>query len=349
MLVGILSLGCVCTTSWADSVFIGNLERKNATIKQLKGDTLVYEINDRMNEAQAGKVSRIVVNNEAPLNSAEEAYAVGKWDEAVDAYQKTIRTATKPWVKDWAALRLVEAANKSGRFDAAATAYIVALVKDPALAASMKPAMPDSKSSFLDTAVSEVNTALQDPKMSTDQRRALLGFLVELQQARKDSPAEDAAYEQLAKLPGADVNDPNARRVLAKRRLSVAARAVETKNYQEAIAEIDANRAMFVEPSQQAEALFILAEARSGLAGTDPNALKDTALAYMRVVAVAKTEPGRPRVVESLLKTAAIMERLSEPQAATMLYEQVVAQFPDDPAAPKARENLERLRPQAAK
>jgi TolA-binding protein len=272
----------------------------------------------------------------------------GKWDQAVDGYQKTIRTTQKPWVKQWASMRLIDAGNKSGRLDAAVAAYIQMLLKDPAAAAAYKPTLPEAKSSYLDTAVKDVNTALGDSKLTVDQKRALIGFLVELHQARKDAAAEDEAYERLAKLPGADPNDAGARRVLAKRKISVASRALEAKNYRQALDEIENNRALFTEPAQQADALYILADARYALAGTDKNALKDSALAFMRVVAAAKNEAGRPHVVDSLLKTAAILEQLGETRGATGLYEQVLAQFADDPAAPKARDNLERLKKQAA-
>lgn len=328
----------------ADSFFVSNLETKNVIIKDYKGDNLVYEVNARISERPAGRIGRIIVNNEATLNAAEEAFSTDKWDKAVDDYQRVIRTASKPWIKDWAAMRLVEAANKSGRFDAAAAAYTLMLLKNPAGSAASKPAMPDSKSTFLTLAVADVNTALNDPKLTTDQKRALLGFLIELQQARKDSAGEDAAYDQLIKLPGTDVNDPNAKRVVARRKLTVALRLLEAKNYRQAIAEIDASRAAFIEPSQQAEALYILAESRYGLAGTDATALKDAGLAYMRVVAAAKNEPGRPRVVESMLKTAAIMEQIGQPQAASQLYQQIVSQYPDDPGVSQAKQNLDRLK-----
>jgi tetratricopeptide (TPR) repeat protein len=346
LVIGIWSLGL--SIAKADSIFVGSLERKDVTIRDIKGDTLIFDINGRQTETQASKVTRLTVTSEPPLNAAEEAYAAGKWDQAVDGYQKTLRTTQKPWVKEWAATRLIDAGNKSGRFDAAVSAYIQMLLKDPASAAGAKPSMPDAKSTYLDTAVKEVNTALGDSKLTVDQKRALLGFLVELQQARKDAAAEDDAYERLAKLPGADVNDSNARRVLAKRKISVASRALETKNYRQALDEVEKNRGLFTEPTQQADALFIIAEARHALAGSDNNALKDAALGYMRVVAAAKNEPGRPHVVDSLLKTAAILEQLGEPRAATGLYEQVLAQFADDPSAPKARDNLERLKKQAA-
>jgi TolA-binding protein len=334
------------THASADSVFVGTLERPDATIQSLNGDSLTFEINDRVSEIPIAKISRIVVDSDPPLTAAEEAYSVSNWDEAVDDYQKAIRTTAKPWVKQWSAMRLIDAANKTGRFDAAASAYLITLMHDPASATKIKPVMPDSKSAFLDTAVSDVNDAIKDSSTSVEQRRALLGFLIELEQAKKDSAAEDAAYEQIARLPGADTNDPDVRRHLANRHLAAAGAEVQSKNFQQAIDEIDSNRAMFGEPAEQADALYILAQAHYGLAGNDANALNDAALAYMRVVALAKDQPGAPHVVESLLQTAEIMQQLGEPQTAAKLDQQVLNQYPDDPAAQQARDNLNRLKDQ---
>ncbi|WP_428939232.1 tetratricopeptide repeat protein [Fontivita pretiosa] len=335
----------LCRAGLADSLFVGSLERKNVLIRDLKDGMVVYEINGRASEIEAGKVTRLLVSGEPALTAAEQAYAAAEWDQAVDGYQKAIRTTSKPWVKSWAAQRLIDAANRTGRFDAAATAYILVLLEDPNRAAGMKPAMPQSGSTYLDTAVQDVNNAMNDPKLTVEQRRALLGFLVELHQARKDAAAEDAAYEQLARLPGADVNDPGARRILAKRKLSVASRALDAADYLKAINEIEASKAIFTEPAQQADALFIIAQARHGLATGQPDAklLKDAALAYMRVVALAKDEPGRPHVVQSLLSTADILQQLGEPASARQLYEQVLAQYGDDPDARHARDALNRL------
>jgi tetratricopeptide (TPR) repeat protein len=319
----------------ADSVFVGTLERPDATIQSLDGDSLTFQINDRVSQIPISKISRIVVDSDPPLTAAEEAYSVSNWDEAVDDYQKAIRTTAKEWVKQWSAMRLIDAANKTGRFDAAASAYLITLLHDPATAAKIKPVMPDSKSAFLDSAVSDVNDSLKDQTLSVDQRRALLGFLI-----------ENAAYEQIAHLPGADANDPDIRRHLANQHLANAAADVQAKKFQQAIEEIDSNRSLFGEAAEQAEALYILAQAHYGLAGSDPNALKDAALAYMRVVALAKDQPAAPHVAESLLKTAEIMQRLGEPATAAKIDQQVLSQFPNDPAAPQARENLNRLKNQ---
>jgi TolA-binding protein len=133
---------------------------------------------------------------------------------------------------------------------------------------------------------------------------------------------------------------------LANQHLANAAADVQAKKFQQAIEEIDSNRSLFGEAAEQAEALYILAQAHYGLAGSDPNALKDAALAYMRVVALAKDQPAAPHVAESLLKTAEIMQRLGEPATAAKIDQQVLSQFPNDPAAPQARENLNRLKNQ---
>ena len=102
------------------------------------------------------KVQRLNVDNEPALNAAEEAFAAGKWDQAVDGYQTVIRATNKPWMKDWSSARLAEAGAKSGRFDAAATAYVNLVTKDPAAAAN-RPAVPAAHTPQVDAAVSAVN------------------------------------------------------------------------------------------------------------------------------------------------------------------------------------------------
>ena len=78
--------------------------------------------------------------------------------------------------------------------------------------------------------------------------------------------------------------------------------------------------------------------------GKDAAALKDAALAYMRVVANFKDTPGRPHVADSLYKTGQIEEQLAEPDVAAKVYQQVAEQFPSDPAAALAKQNLDRLK-----
>ena len=101
-----------------------------------------------------------------------------------------------------------------------------------------------------------------------------------------------------------------------------------------------------LEPAQQADALYLLAQAKiAGANSTDPNQLKDAALAFMRAAAVCKSMQGQPHVAESLLQVAAIEEKLKNTKEALALYNQVAAEFKGSPAAAQAQSAAERLTP----
>jgi TolA-binding protein len=167
---------------------------------------------------------------------------------------------------------------------------------------------------------------------------------MDLHRARNDRAAEQRAATQLDELLAKDPNNPAAAAAIARRNLLAATRSLEGRDFRKAIDQINASRDRLAEPAQQAEALYILAEARYGLA--DPkssDALKDAALAYMRVVAHFRNDPARPFVPQSLLRTGQIHEQIGEPQTAAAVYQQIVEQFKDDPAAQVARQHLQRL------
>ena len=329
---------------WVGSGGSGAINIKGARITRVEGGHIFFTASGKETSRELAKVQRILVDGEAALNAAEDAYAASNWSAAVDGYQRTIRSTTKPWLKDWATVRLIDAANKSGRFDAAATAYVAVLLKDPMAAAALKPAMPAERSTYLDTAANDVTTALGTKGINDQQRQALLTFLMDLHRARKDKAAEEKAAAQLDEILAKDPNNPAAGQAIARRKLLSAAKAIEAKDYRKALAEIDEARDKFTEPAQQADALFYTAVAKQGLAdGKNGDALKDVALAYMRVVAHFKNEPGAPHVAESLVRVAQIHEQLGEPQTAANLYGQVASQFKDDPSAQVARQSLQRL------
>ena len=80
----------------ADDINAGGLPIKNITIEKVEGDRLYYktqsgtasdkQINDRM---------KLTVTDEPNLIPAEDAFAAGKWADAVDGYQKVLRTGAK--------------------------------------------------------------------------------------------------------------------------------------------------------------------------------------------------------------------------------------------------------------
>ena len=324
----------------------GSIDYAGAKIVGIENGQLLYRTRDgRDNVKELDKVDRIEVDDEPALNDAENAFVSDSFDKAVDGYQKVIRSTNKPWLAQWASRRLQAAAQKTGRFDAAVSAYVARVqFEDPN--AVPKPAMPAEQSTYLNSATSDVLNTLANPKLTDPQRIALLSFLIDLQRTRRDNKAADAAADKLDELLAKDPNNPNAFRAIAKRKLQSAQVAMDKKDYAAAVKEIDSARSQFSDPVQQADALYLLAEARFQLAAANkqPAALKDAALAFMRVVAHFKDTADRPHVAQALVRTAQIEEMLNDPQAARALYEQLVAQYPDDPNAAAARQGIERLR-----
>lgn len=329
----------------ADTIYVGTLPTPAAKIVRFDSDQLIYEVNGQQRSKEYSKITRIDATGESPLDSAEQAFAAEKWDDAVDSYQKAIATASRQWIKDWSARRLLDAAQKSGRFDAAVSAYIVLLLKDPAVAAQHKPALPDSQSTFLNTAIDDVRNTLGDATLTPLQRKTLLSFQIELTHAKGDKAAEDAAYQQLAKSPGAVDSDPNVRRIAAQRSLDAAESALRAGRYAEVPQALGDDLSVYADAAQQADALFLLAQARDKSAGGEKTGLQDAALAYMRVVALAKDQPQHPHVVPSLMRTAEILSATGDAKSAKRLYQQIAAQYPDDPAAAPARQQAQSSTP----
>jgi TolA-binding protein len=329
----------------------GSIDYSGAKIVGIEQGQLLYRTRDgRDNTKELDKVERIDVDGEPALAEAESAFSTDAFDKAVDGYQKVIRSTNKPWLAYWSSRRLQVAAEKTGRFDAAASAYIARVqIEDPNNVP--RPALPSEQSTYLNTAAKDVMTAIGNPKLTDPQRIALLSFLVDLQRARRDTKAADDASNRLDELLAKDPNNPNASRAIAKRKLQSAQAAMDKKDFRGAMNEIESSRAQFTDPVQQADALYLLAEARFQLAAASKQtavqkegALKDAALAFTRVVAHFRDAPDRPHVTAALMRLAQIEEMLGDAPAARSVYEQLASQYPDDPNAAPARQSADRLR-----
>ena len=315
----------------------------DGTVNGIDNGELVFT--NAANFRKAGRplkeVVRLTLDNQPAFNAAEAAYVEGKWDAAVDGYAKALRGNLPDWQRRYADPKLMDAAAKAGRFDAAVSGYVDLVKIDPALAAGRKPALPKQGSTLLDTAAADVKAALPDAKTPA-QQQALLSFLVDLQRTAGDDKAAADTLQELVKLSGNAADTPENRAMLEQVRLGEARVALDANRPADAAKVIDANRALFADPTAQAEALYTLAQADRAQAGKDSIKLQDAAIAYMRVVAHFKDAPDKPRVADSLLATAQIMDELGQKAAAQSLYRQVVTDYPDSPAADLAK-------PQAAK
>jgi TolA-binding protein len=339
------------TFARADTLWIGSgtgaIPYEGAKIVKIENGIIYFQTRDGHDSSrELSKVQKIAVDDDPSLTAAETAFTTGKWDEAVDGYLKAMQSSGQLWVRDWASARLKEAASKSGRFDALASAQIQQILKDPN-AAKTKLQMPGPQSTYLDTAISEVSNTLAQPGLTDAQKMGLLTFHSDMYHGKNDDASADKVAAQIDEFLAKDPNNPAAAGAVTRRKLQLAEKALEAKDYQKALDDLNSIRSSLTDPQQQADALFDIAEAQFGLASVSKNtdALKDAGLAYMRVVAHFKDEPGKPHVAESLLKTGAVYEALGDAKTAQMVYEQVASQYKDDPAAKVASENLARLRP----
>jgi TolA-binding protein len=324
----------------ADDINAGGLPIKNITIEKVEGDRLYYktqsgtasdkQINDRM---------KLTVTDEPNLIPAEDAFAAGKWADAVDGYQKVLRSGGKPWLKDFAALRLLKAGEKSERFDAVVNAYIHLLAKDPQTAKEIKLKYPeDPANAYLKTAAAQVEAAQaaeKDPGKST----MLTVFRMDIAKAMKDDATVMKLAAQLSKQSGPGGNtaiDPSTLAGIVDGKLSLIANTVDKKDYAAAQKGLDEVKPSVTEAKSQAEWLWLTAQTHEGVSG----ATKDVAIDYMRLVANYPTSDHAP---QALLKTAAILEGLQDSKAAIAVYQQVARDYEGQPASAKAKENLQRL------
>jgi tetratricopeptide (TPR) repeat protein len=303
-----LLVALVAHWSMADVIWISSggspIPFSNVTIARVEGGQIFFRTREgNETSRQLRQVIRIAIDDEPAFNAGEEAFTNGKWDAAIDAYQKTLQTTAKPWLRNWAAVRLLDSANHTMRFDAAVNGYIAVALTDPGTALANKPVMPAPQSTFLDSATAQIAQALATRGISDETKAALLSLQLDIYRTRKDTDRALQVINQLSAIPSSGSSRPEAARVMADVKLNSAFIALEKRDYNKAIAELNSARGVFLEPAQQADALYYLAQAQHGLAVTTKteDAIKDAANAYMRVVAHFANAPGSPHVADSLL------------------------------------------------
>ncbi|MGD0463975.1 MAG: hypothetical protein ABSB74_15940 [Tepidisphaeraceae bacterium] len=293
-------------------------------------------------------VVAMTIDDEPDFNQAQQDYAAKHFDRAVNEFDQTIQKTDKPWLKTFCQPLLTDAANKSGRFDKAVEGYVSLVMNQPAAADRYRPTAPQPSSAYLDAAAKTISTAVDAADITPQQQTALLSLLLDVDRARNDTAAVDAIATRLGKLVGNSANPTAnvASIALADAKLTEAGAALAQKDFDRAAGIIDAAGDLFADPARQADALYILAQARDGQARSknDPNAWRDAAIAYMRVVADFKDAPGAPHVADALLHAAAILEnQLNQSAQALQMYQSVQNRFPNTAAADEAASQAARL------
>jgi hypothetical protein len=338
----------MCLTAGAiargDTIWVGEnasnpIRADGVTIVRIDGDHVVYDTPGGVEVSKPlTDVQQIALDDEPAFNEAEEAYAGGKWDVAADQYQNALHATARDWVKQRCSLRLAEVAKKANRFDAAVSAYIVLLTSNPTAAAAVRPVVAGANPAMMDVGAAELNVALGAGTLSNAQQSSLLRLALEIYRARNQTAGINATLKALVNIGAATPAD------LAIVKLLSAQSALDGKDFKTALNEIQQNRALFTDPGQQIDALWILAQAQDGSADRgNATALKDAAIAYMRVATFGKDVADKPHVADALLHAAAIEQELKDPAAATQLYRRIEADFAGQPAAATAKSARQRL------
>ncbi|HEY2585975.1 MAG TPA: hypothetical protein VGI81_09465 [Tepidisphaeraceae bacterium] len=332
-------------TIWLQSGTGKPIALENVKVQGVQDENLTFTTSQGVSTTKPlDHVPVIKMDDEPAFSAAEDAFSKGDWANAADNYRKALASTSKDWVKDRSSMRLVEAADKSGNFNDAVAGFIELMKTKPAQATQHKPAVPKGQPAQLDPAIALVKQELQDPKLNNDQKTVVLNYLLELYGAKGDTASAQAIIQQLGKSMPADANSPEARRIQADSKLAEAKQELSQQRYSQAIQVLDGNGPLFTDPTQQAEALYVIAQSKAGAArADDPDQLKDAALAFMRVAAVCKDMDGKPHVADALLQTAVIEEKLKNPKEALALYNQVAAEFKGSPMAGTAQQNAARL------
>jgi TolA-binding protein len=299
-------------------------------------------------------IIRMEIDSEAAFTQAETEFAKGDLKAAGEDYRRAMAGSSKEWVKHRSDLRLVSISSQLGDFQGAVAGYVEMVKKDPASAAQHKPSLTNVKPEQLGGAIATVNTGLANAKIEA--KLALYPFLMELYNKNGDTNGATAAAAELKKLEapaamapgkGNQAAAPPAADLTAQKQAEAdtalirAGKAMADGQFQQVITTINGASASFVDPIQQAKALYLVADAKMGMANT-PESLQDAAVAYMRVVAHFKSQPGSP-AADALYKTGTIEEKLNNVNEALLVYNQVINEYKGTKAEQEAQAAVARL------
>ena len=344
-----LGLAGAALPALADSVFIGSVERKDVKITSVRDGAIEFTIEGRAVEpVPLSKITRISIADEPDLGRAETAYLAQQPLQAAEAYQAAFKLTKRPWLKDYILPRMLESANKSGKFDVAVSSYIALVRKDVQGAQKARPTPPEDAVAELATAVTQLSAASNDATLSKGAKQALQSLLLEVYRAQNDLVSAAKLGEQILKSGTMDMNDPAAIRLAGDVRIGLARVALADKQYDKAQAQIEGGKELFVDPRQQAAAWYCLAQAMDGKAGAKPDAsaAKDIAIAYMRVVAMSRLTSETPHVVDSLYRVAQLHEMFGDLKGAMAIYSDITQTDAEQPLGKAAAKDVVRLEQQ---
>lgn len=351
-LLATLAMGLAAAGARADDVYThtganpNELKLQNVTFTRVKDGEIYYQSGNRENHRIIGE-TRLELTGDTQFNTAENSFreatlskdpsaARAKYADAVTGYLNTINSTNKPWLKDFAQLRVQEAAPRSGRLDVALTAWLAMVDKDPAAALKAKPTLEgiDAKSAYLSSAAKMLE-AREKGTPKPDARRAILAMLGDIQTAMGDIDAANKTQEIRVSLGGSPEE-------IADVMINLARYDVANRKYDAAMERLKKVDLSVLNDARRSEGMFIMAECKGvKLSPTSPvDEWKELAIDYMKIVAGFPTSPNAG---DALLKVAEIHETLKEPETALKIYQQVAREHANTPAGQAAQKSVERL------
>jgi tetratricopeptide (TPR) repeat protein len=337
----------MATAVRADSINYGGLVVNNISIDKFDGKQIYYRTeNGNVDQRTVSDRVKINVTDEPNLDLAEDAFGAANWSDAVDGYMKAIRSTNKSWVRDYASVRLQTAATKSHRFDAAVAAWVQTVNHDPKWAAAHTPTLPaDSNSTYLKTAVTQLETAAAAAKDDVDKVATIRTFQLQIAKAMHDDQlVSDVASELttlLAQHQSTAVNSDDVHAVVMAQ-MGLVHVSLDKKDFATAQKKLQQLKGSVVEPADQADWLWCDAQAKAGQISDDKDAaaLKDAELAYMRLVA---NFPSSSQAPQALYNTAELMERSGDTKSALDVYQQISQDDSGQPIAQQAAAAVRRI------
>lgn len=331
----------------ADSIWIGQLERKGVSIHAFGGGQIEFTVNGRIADPiPAQRIDRLVVEGETAFNQAELAFANQEWSTAAGRYMAAEKATARPWLKRWIWPRLLTAADRAGRYDLAVTAFVQMLFIDPSQAIERWPGMPpEPTADHLAAAMAELKAASLGRGLDPVQKRAVSTMLLDACRAAGDRVAAKALADQLQARPAADEHTPAGRKVMAEMHLVLARWELSLGDPEASTHRIRAHQSLFALPRQATEALYVVAQAEDRRTGVrlDESALKQLAIAYMRVVSADRNTPTHRHAPLALFRVAELEQARGDVRSAAMLYAQIASEYKDSASAARAQEQHRKL------
>jgi tetratricopeptide (TPR) repeat protein len=297
------------------------------------------------------------------FNQAEDLAGKKKYNEAVAAYDKALRSAPtdRAWIKTLVADRRYQACAKAGRIDEALKEWLTMMDADPN-DKIIQALMPETFAPEGDPANAEAVKLLdaklaqlqKDPK-SENYTRRLLKLKMKLLEAMGEEEKATAAAQAVTQLnaPAADKTAPDAPEdeeeesqapAPAMSDLDVLARLVEAGKYDDVIEKL-APRMQTLPRNDLSGPLFLLAKAQwLKYQADEPKDQKLLLRAGLNLMWVYSAYGNSDEAPEALFLAAQLHRAMNDPAAARRALEELVEQFggaEDNPWVSKAQDMLE--------